>query len=218
MTRVEMAAMLGGRTQELHHWPVSLEHYELLVYGWVIDCSARCMVVGIALSDIEHASRRCHVAYGPTTLQPSIAACMVRLARVEAGQVVADPMCGSGTIPVEAALAHPDSVIIASDLYAQCICNTAANVAAFAAGRNIAILHSCATALPLRAGSVQRIIVDLPWGQRCVSGLGTVSHSQHAGVRIHARCRSCTRSCFVSLLACCAQRGGWCVSRSTRPS
>ena len=39
--------------------------------------------------------------FGPTTLRATICAALLRLADIKAGDVVVDPMCGGGSIPLE---------------------------------------------------------------------------------------------------------------------
>lgn len=41
------------------------------------------------------------VQLGPTSLRPTIAYNMLRLAKIKAGEVVVDPLCGGGSIPIE---------------------------------------------------------------------------------------------------------------------
>jgi hypothetical protein len=47
------------------------------------------------------------VVFTRTALQTYIAHSLARLARIQPGMVVVDPMCGGGTIAIEAALAYP---------------------------------------------------------------------------------------------------------------
>lgn len=39
--------------------------------------------------------------FGPTTLRATICSSLLRLADVKPGEVVVDPMCGGGSIPLE---------------------------------------------------------------------------------------------------------------------
>ncbi len=52
----------------------------------------------------------------PAALKPTIAYAMLILSRVRDGDVVLDPMCGGGTIPIEAALLLEDSKCICMDI------------------------------------------------------------------------------------------------------
>jgi tRNA (guanine6-N2)-methyltransferase len=64
---------------------------------------------------------------GPGTLHPPVAAALVRLADPRAGEVVLDPFCGDGTIPIEAARAYPDATVRGSDLDPDRLANARSN-------------------------------------------------------------------------------------------
>jgi hypothetical protein len=166
LSTAELSGILGACVGSQHPWPVSLKAFELNVIGLAFGAPQRCLIVGVDLTGIEKASHRCHVAFGLTSLQPAIAAGMVRLAQIEPQEVVLDPMCGSGTIPIEALYAHDDVHVIGADVYPPCIHNSIQNISAFAPAKRVDLLLSCATSLPLPTGSIDRVIVDLPWGMR----------------------------------------------------
>lgn len=98
----------------------------------------------------------------PGTLHPPLAAAMLRLAGIGAGDVVLDPCCGAGTIPIEAA--GVAARVLASDA------DPAAVGACVTNGRGTAVTWSVADAgaLPLRDGSVDRIVVNPPWARQVV--------------------------------------------------
>ena len=59
----------------------------------------------------------------PTPLLPPIAYCMIRLASPKNGELLVDPMCGCGTIPIMAALEWKSLTILGSDIssdYVEC--------------------------------------------------------------------------------------------------
>jgi tRNA (guanine6-N2)-methyltransferase len=64
---------------------------------------------------------------GPGTLHPPVAAALVRLADPRAAEVVLDPFCGDGTIPIEAALAYPKATVRGSDLDPDRLANARSN-------------------------------------------------------------------------------------------
>jgi tRNA (guanine6-N2)-methyltransferase len=104
------------------------------------------------------------VASVPGTLHPPVAAAMIRLAGVRAGDVVVDPCCGAGTVLVESPVPG-----VGSDL---------AGVAAARVNahhrRDIAWLSADARRLPYPAASVDHIITNPPWGRQ-VTAHGTVA-------------------------------------------
>lgn len=95
-------------------------------------------------------------------LKPPVAAAMVRLAEVKAGQSVLDPCCGSGTILLEAAAMGADAS--GGDFDAQAVQDTRANMRAVDA--HLRVEHWDARRLPLEDASVDAVVSNLPWGRQ----------------------------------------------------
>ena len=96
----------------------------------------------------------------PGTLHPPLAAVMLQLAGP--GNVLLDPCCGAGTVPIEAARAGIAARVLGSDA------DPAAVAASVANGRGAGVTWSVADAgaLPLRDGAVDRIVVNPPWARQ----------------------------------------------------
>jgi 23S rRNA G2445 N2-methylase RlmL len=96
----------------------------------------------------------------PGTLHPPLAAAMLRVAEVGAGHLLLDPCCGAGTLPIEAA--GTGATVLGSDA------DPAAVAASVANGGVAAVTWSVADAgaLPLRDGTVDRIVVNPPWARQ----------------------------------------------------
>ncbi len=72
--------------------------------------------MGILLSGERSMHRRGYRIYDhPAALKPSIAYSMLRLAEASDGDTIMDPMCGGGTVAIEAAHLFEDSKIICID-------------------------------------------------------------------------------------------------------
>ncbi|GAA1199825.1 hypothetical protein GCM10009608_38670 [Pseudonocardia alaniniphila] len=99
------------------------------------------------------------VAGVPGTLHPPLAAAMVALAGVAAGERVLDPCCGAGTLAIEAALAG--AVAMGVDLDAGALAAAARN------GKRTPVrwARADAAALPVATGSVRRVLLNPPWGR-----------------------------------------------------
>lgn len=95
-------------------------------------------------------------------LKPSVAAAMLRLAQLPPGARLLDPCCGSGTIPIEAALAGFDAR--GGDLDPEAV--DAARTNAQAAGLTLPLDTWDARALPLEAASFDAVVTNLPWGRQ----------------------------------------------------
>lgn len=110
----------------------------------------------------------------PGSLHPPLARAMAILADLRPRHVVLDPFCGAGTILVEAFRVEPEAILIGSDCDAAAI--EAANSNANRAMARVELKLADAGSLSLEAGSVHRVITNLPWG-RAVAPKGSLSHS-----------------------------------------
>ena len=106
-TSVDMSRAVGGAVQTLHGWSPSMRGHELEVVALL---TASQLVVGVNVG--AGSFEKMKMATEPRPLMPyaaidarlrsSTASLMLRLARVQPGDVVLDPMCGIGTVPLEA--------------------------------------------------------------------------------------------------------------------
>ncbi len=95
-------------------------------------------------------------------LNAGVAAAMLALAEVRAGDRLLNAMCGSGTLAIEQGLQGPTARLLACDLDPEALGCTRANAAA--AGVAVEVLHADATRLPLGDGCFEVIVADPPWG------------------------------------------------------
>jgi putative N6-adenine-specific DNA methylase/tRNA (guanine6-N2)-methyltransferase len=102
-------AALFGR----HRTPVDLENFELNIR---VDLYGNRLVAGIQRTTDSLGNRIKRARPLRSALKPTIAAAMLRLAGAHKskGRLI-DPMCGSGTIPIEAARINPRLDIQAND-------------------------------------------------------------------------------------------------------
>ncbi|XP_024537046.1 THUMP domain-containing protein 3-like isoform X4 [Selaginella moellendorffii] len=163
---VDVAAALGESVYNLHNWPADMRK-----------------APRPSRSDSQLYSKRLYrKALVPTSLRPSVAYALVQLGHIKCGDVVLDPMCGCGTIPLEAADCFRGQVL--------CLGGDISPSAVAAAGENARgilelnwfvafllitgsdacdILQWNATFMPLRSGCVDWVICDMPFGVRCGS-------------------------------------------------
>ncbi len=121
-------------------------------------------ILTLRLSDERLRHRDYKVAHLAGSLRPSVAAALAWLSEPSPDDIVLDPTCGAGTVLIERAHLGRYRQLIGGDT----------NPAFLAAAReNIGPrykpieLHSWdATAIALAAGSVSKIITNLPWGMR----------------------------------------------------
>jgi 23S rRNA G2445 N2-methylase RlmL len=97
------------------------------------------------------------------TLHPPVAAALVRLGAIETGMTVLDPCCGAGTILVEARELAPHADFIGSDLSTDALAAATRNAHHLS---GIAFAKSDAARLPMRPGTVDRIVTNPAWGRQ----------------------------------------------------
>lgn len=106
-----------------------------------------------------------------TSLAPHLAYLVVRCADVRDGLVVLDPMCGVGTLPIEAAAEWPGCRPVGVDIDGGCVDQARANAGTLDGGGaqlrfyvgDSLLLHEVGAA---PAGTVDRVVVDPPFGKR----------------------------------------------------
>jgi tRNA (guanine6-N2)-methyltransferase len=104
----------------------------------------------------------------PASLRPTLASAMIRLAKIQPGNTVVDPMCGAGTILAEGIswsrkLNIPDLTFLGGDLDRSAVRKAAMNLSRLGAP---AIKEWNAIHLPLEKESVDRIVSNPPFGKQ----------------------------------------------------
>ena len=118
-TSVEVAAATGdgvSRAYEALHGsrpPVRLNSPQVIIYAEVDGDTYR---IGLLLAGEESLHRRGYRIYDhPASLKSTLAYSMLRLAGARDGSTILDPMCGGGTVAIEAALLFEDARIVCVD-------------------------------------------------------------------------------------------------------
>ncbi|XP_075430795.1 tRNA (guanine(6)-N(2))-methyltransferase THUMP3 [Ascaphus truei] len=171
-TSNEAARDFGGAVQEHFQWKADMTNFDVEV---LLNISYNEMLVGIALTE-ESLHRRNITHFGPTTLRSTLAYGMLRLCNLQTSDVVIDPMCGTGAIPIEGVSEWPGCFFLAGDNNSQAVKRAASNIISLLRkqqspesapqGLQIDAVHWDISSLPLRSGSVDVIITDLPFGKR----------------------------------------------------
>lgn len=98
----------------------------------------------------------------PWSTSPLVAEVLVRLAKLQTGQRIIDPFCGTGTILLAAVRRQPTAHAFGTDHDPQAL----AIARQQAVGRSTALAQATAEVLPYAAGTVDRVITNLPFGKQ----------------------------------------------------
>jgi 23S rRNA G2445 N2-methylase RlmL len=150
---------------------VELKEPQLNVYVDIYDDTA---TIGIGLLPEASflARRRVETEAGvheggscATPMRRSTCYAMLRLLDLQPGQVVLDCMCGSGSLTIEGSINFDQAVHLGGDISATDIAKARANAVLQRRTKvDVAVLDACR--LPIRAGAVDAVVVDLPFGGR----------------------------------------------------
>jgi tRNA (guanine6-N2)-methyltransferase len=121
-------------------------------------------LLGLRLSDATMRHRMYKQEHLPASLRPTVAVAMSLLSRPTEQDIVLDPLCGAGTILIERALLAPLKEELGGDIRKEAVAMARRN--AQAAGIRAHWHVWDARALPLEAGSVNRILTNLPFGKQ----------------------------------------------------
>ncbi|XP_033031811.1 THUMP domain-containing protein 2 isoform X2 [Trachypithecus francoisi] len=160
LTFREVGKVIGIAIMKHFGWKADLRNPKLEIFIHLNDVYS---VVGIPVFRVPLASR----AYIKTAgLRSTIAWAMASLADIKAGAFVLDPMCGLGTILLEAAKEWPDVYYVGADVSNSQLLGTWDNLKAAGLEDKIELLKVSVIELPLPSESVDIIISDIPFGKK----------------------------------------------------
>lgn len=167
----EAARDFGGAVQEFFQWKADMTKFDIEV---LLNIHNEEVVVGIALTE-ESLHRRNISHFGPTTLRSTLCYGMLRLCKPQPSDVILDPMCGTGAIPLEGAIEFNNAFYIAGDNNDMAVHRTVNNICHIQKlradkgspfGLPIDTVRWDLCNLPMRTSSVDIIITDMPFGKR----------------------------------------------------
>ncbi len=161
----QIASAVGAGIQKRYGWRVDLEHFDLEVKVLVTDSE---VLMGIGLTR-EGLQRRSHQVYGRASLKSPVAFALVWLARLEQGMILVDPMCGTGTILIEASQEYKGVYCLGGDLSFNELRKARLNIESN--HLTIPLIQWNVVSLPLKEGTVHRVVTNPPWGRRIGSHL-----------------------------------------------
>ncbi|KAK7902116.1 hypothetical protein WMY93_018885 [Mugilogobius chulae] len=156
----DVSKVLGARLSTLLSWKVDLKNPHIEVN---VNLTDDYCLQGIPLTKFPLANRN----YIQTTgLRSTIAWAMASVAQIQAGSFVVDPMCGVGTILIEAAKEHSDVYFLGIDIDDEQLIKANRNVAYAHLEDKIQVIKASSLVLPLHSESVDAVVCDLPFGRK----------------------------------------------------
>ncbi|XP_076191047.1 U6 snRNA (guanine-N(2))-methyltransferase THUMPD2-like isoform X1 [Aptenodytes patagonicus] len=156
----EIGRALGIALMKQFGWRADLRDPDLEVFVHLNDIHS---VVGIPLFRLPLANREYIKTAG---LRSTIAWAMASLAEISAGAFVLDPMCGLGTILLEAAKEWPEACYWGADISDSQLEGAAVNIRTAGLMDKIELLRASVKALPLPSESFDTVISDIPFGKK----------------------------------------------------
>ncbi|XP_076870456.1 tRNA (guanine(6)-N(2))-methyltransferase THUMP3 [Brachyhypopomus gauderio] len=171
-TSNDAARDFGGAVQEFFQWKADMTKFDVEV---LLNIHNSEVVIGIALTE-ESLHRRNITHFGPTTLRSTLAYGMLRLCKPQMSDVIVDPMCGTGAIPLEGVTEWSQSFFLSGDNNDMAISRTVNNISHILKRRQdggstfpglpIDTAQWDLCHLPMRTSSVDIITTDMPFGKR----------------------------------------------------
>uniref|UniRef100_A0A8C6RAF1 U6 snRNA (guanine-N(2))-methyltransferase THUMPD2 n=1 Tax=Nannospalax galili TaxID=1026970 RepID=A0A8C6RAF1_NANGA len=159
-TAQEVGRVIGIALMKQFGWKADLRNPNLEIFVHLSDIYS---LVGIPMFRVPLASRTYIQTAG---LRSTIAWAMASTAEIKAGAFVLDPMCGLGTILVEAAKEWPDVYYVGADVSDSQLLGACDNLNAAGLKDRIELLKVSVTELPWPSESVDIIISDIPFGKK----------------------------------------------------
>ncbi|KAM4591642.1 THUMP domain-containing protein 2 isoform 2-T2 [Odontesthes bonariensis] len=155
-----VSRVLGAGVSRVLGWKADLKNPQLEINVYLSD--DYCLL-GIPVTRLPLANR----SYIKTTgLRSTVAWAMASLAEIQPGFCVVDPMCGVGTILIEAAQEYKASCFLGVDIDDGQLQKANENVTFAELGSRIHLLRASSMVLPLPSASVDAVVCDLPFGRK----------------------------------------------------
>lgn len=165
-TSPQAACALGGVINDIFHWPVTMKEFDIQV---VLFINKLHLYIGITLTPESLCCRNIIVS-GITTLRSPTCYAMLKIGEIQCGDIVVDPMAGTGAIPVECCAVwgkEPDwfTHVLVGELNEQSLDKSKTNMSSFPTYPKD-LINLDATKLPFLDSSIDLFVSDIPFGRR----------------------------------------------------
>lgn len=164
-TSPEICSIFGDVVNTKFGWPIKLKEFDLEVMA---NFSENHLYVALTLTSNKSLDRRNIVETGYTTLRAPTCYALLRVAKIETGDIVMDPMAGSGAIPAESCslFGHEWSAFnLAGEIAKIPLKKSQTNMKVFDRAPSDVLLLDV-TSMPFTTSSIDVFVSDLPFGRR----------------------------------------------------
>lgn len=163
-TSIDIQKAAGQAIVDRYGKKVDLKGYEVEV---IVDVIGHRCWVGVNMTRDSLHKRFERPFDHMAAIRPPLAYAMLRMARIQPGMVLLDPMCGGGTIPIEAAQIYgPQITIYASDISRKALEGAIKNAEAGGVSDLITFKLLDARRIDREFPQVDRIVTNPPYGVR----------------------------------------------------
>ncbi len=166
----EEAVIKGIQKRFGNRWRLVDDHADVEIWANILGSRLLC---GLRLSDQSMRHRSYQNINLPASLRPSVAAAMIFLTDPDPEDIFIDPMCGSGTLMSERALADRYSQVLGGDILPQSVRATHQNLISIQKPFTVCNWNACR--LPFASNTINKIAVNLPFGKQ----IGSRSEIEH---------------------------------------
>lgn len=158
----DVARTIGGELQDKFHWLVDLSMYHLEILCKIVQDE---MVTQLRVTH-ESKHHRNIMYFGPTTLRATICYNLLRLAHPKPGDIIIDPMCGGGSIPIEGGLVYENAYVLCGDNHVKAVLRSQSNINISCPKSKIDLAKWSVSYLPLLDSCIDVVVTDMPFGKR----------------------------------------------------
>ncbi|CAJ0955284.1 unnamed protein product [Ranitomeya imitator] len=160
MTAQDVSRIIGVSLSKQFGWKVDLRRPRLEIFVHLNDMYS---VVGFPILRQSLANRDYIQRAG---LRATTAWAMASMAEIDTAKYILDPMCGVGTILLEAAMEWPHAIFLGIDKSESQLKIAVQNVTKAGVMGSVAFLRGSVLALPVIPDSMDVVISDIPFGRK----------------------------------------------------
>jgi 23S rRNA G2445 N2-methylase RlmL len=164
----EVESVFSDAVQQATDW-IKVSDFREAAINIRVILDDTALFVGLSLMESPLHRRKYKQCHRPGSLKPPVAYILSRIAGCQSQDVIIDPMCGVGTIPIEARLASNSQAVYGSDLSPAAVQCARQNWQAALGKESPHLFQADVHDYPLGKQMAAKIITNLPWGRQVQS-------------------------------------------------